>query len=51
MCGNEKQSRNSYKVEVLVKATRKLEAIHFDVCEPFEVKSLRCNNYFVTFIY
>jgi transposase InsO family protein len=45
-----KQARSSYKTEVPIKATRKLEAIHSDVCGPFEVKSMGGDSYFVSFI-
>jgi len=50
MCCTEKQARSSNKARVPFKATRKLEVIHFDVCGPFEVKSIGGNSYFVTFI-
>jgi len=50
MCCIGKQAKNSYKVEVPFKATRKLDVIHSDVCGLVEVKSLGGNNYFVTFI-
>jgi transposase InsO family protein len=45
-----KQARSFYKTEVPIKATRKLEAIHSDVCGPFEVKSMGGDGYFVSFI-
>jgi len=50
MCCTGKQARNSYNATIPFNATRKLEAIHFDVCGPFEVKSVGGNRYFVTFI-
>lgn len=50
MCCTGKQARSSYKSEVPFKANMKLEAIHSDVCGPFEVKSLGGNSYFVKFI-
>jgi len=49
-CCTGKQSRTSYKVEVLFKATMKLEVIYSDVCGPFEVKLLGGNSYFVSSI-
>jgi len=50
MCCTGNQARSSYKAKVPVKATRKLEAIHSDVCGPFEVKSFGGNSNFVSFI-
>ena len=39
-CFAGKQAISSYKTEVPVKVTRKLEVIHLDVCGQFEYKSL-----------
>ena len=50
MCCTGKQARNSYNAIVPFNATRKLKVIHFDVCGPFEVKSVGGNRYLVTFI-
>jgi hypothetical protein len=36
-CCISKQARSSYSTEIPTRATRKLEAIHSDVCGPFEV--------------
>ncbi|CAJ2632337.1 unnamed protein product [Trifolium pratense] len=49
-CCISKQSRNSYNTEMPSRATRRLEAIHSDVCGPFEEKSMGGNSYFVSFI-
>ncbi|PNY05002.1 putative copia-type polyprotein [Trifolium pratense] len=49
-CCISKQSRNSYNTEIPSRATRRLEAIHSDVCGPFEEKSTGGNSYFVSFI-
>jgi len=49
-CCTEKQAISSNKTEALVKTIRKLEAIHSDVCGPFEYKCRWGNNYFVLFI-
>jgi len=50
MCCTGKQARNSYNATIPFNATRKLEVIHYDVCGPFEVKSVGGNRYFMTFI-
>jgi len=50
MCCTGKQARNSYNAIISFNATRKLEVIHYDVCGPFEVKSVGGNRYFVIFI-
>ncbi|GAU44417.1 hypothetical protein TSUD_100640 [Trifolium subterraneum] len=49
-CCAAKQTRNSFKNELPMKSTHKLEMVYSDVCGPFEVKSIGGNNYFLTFI-
>jgi len=50
MCCTRKKTISSYNAKVPFKATRKIEVIHFDVCGPFEVKSVGGSSYSVTFI-
>jgi len=49
-CCVSKQPRNSFKKEIPIRSKRKLEVIYSDACDPFEVKSLGGNSYFVSFI-
>ena len=49
-CCAAKQTRNSFKNELPMRSTQKLEMVYSDVCGPFEVKSIGGNSYFLTFI-
>jgi uncharacterized protein YigE (DUF2233 family) len=49
-CYAAKQTRNSFKNELLMRSTQKLEMVCSDVCGSFELKSIGGNNYFLTFI-
>ncbi|WJX34774.1 hypothetical protein P8452_22851 [Trifolium repens] len=49
-CCAAKQIRNSFKNELPMRSTQKLEMVYSDVCGPFEVKSIGGNSYFLTFI-
>ncbi|KAK2446029.1 hypothetical protein QL285_016886 [Trifolium repens] len=49
-CCAAKQTRNSFKNELPIRSTQKLEMVYSDVCGPFEVKSIGGNIYFLTFI-
>lgn len=49
-CCESKQPRNSFKFKTPNGSKEKLEVIYYDVCRPFEVKSLGGNSYFVSFI-
>lgn len=49
-CCEGKQPRKSYKSAIPTRGTKKFAIIHSDVCGPFEVKSIRGNSYFVSFI-
>ena len=45
-----KATKEFFKLEIPIRSKRKLEVIYYDVCGPFEVKSLGGNSYFVPFI-
>lgn len=46
-----KQTRKSFKHDLPMKAKKRSELVHSNVCEPFEVRSNWGNCYFLTFIY
>lgn len=49
-CCESKQPRNSFKSELQIRSKEKLKVIFSYTCDPFEVKTLGGNNYFVSFI-
>ena len=51
ICVKSKQSRFPFVSEDLKRASATLQVIHFDICVPFEVDSLGCMKYFITFVH
>lgn len=49
-CYKSKQTRKAFKYNLPMKSTQKLELVHIDMCEPFEVRSNGGNCYFLPFI-
>lgn len=51
ICMKGNQPRLPFESQVAPRVKHALRVVHSDVCGPFEVPSLRGNNYFVSFVY